>query len=74
MYAHLSHFIADTYDPDERQWIRYDANYNDGVGVPIDPPTGRAQHDRRSYYATALIYVRCQAEEHGSSPTCAVCE
>ena len=50
--------MADVYDPQELGWLRYDANFNDGIGVPIEAPNGRAKHAGHEYYATALPYVR----------------
>ena len=58
MYSFGYHFIADAYDPDEDHWVRFDANSNDGIGQPIDPPTGLALHEEFSYFATTLLYVR----------------
>ena len=60
-YAHDYHYIAEVRDPDEAGWLRYDANYHGGIGVPVPPPTGRCEHDGHAYYAIALAYVRVRA-------------
>ena len=57
LYSHRYHFIADVYDPHELRWLRYDANFNGGIGVTIEPPSGRPEHKGHSYYAVALAYV-----------------
>ena len=57
-YAHKYHYIADVHDPFEERWVRYDANFNGGIGVAIQPPVGRARHEGCDYYPIALAYVR----------------
>ena len=58
LYSHGYHYIADVFDADSTGWIRYDANSNSAIGVSVEAPTGRAQHEGRSYYAILLAYVR----------------
>ena len=58
LYAHSYHYIADVLDADEGRWIRYDANANGALGVPVEAPTGRAHHQDDPYYAILLAYVR----------------
>eukprot|EP00966_Prymnesium_polylepis_P108201 2505048-Prymnesium_polylepis.1 len=68
MYAKNYHFFADVRDPRHDGWFRFDGMEADGVGQPINPPSGRVRHRHRVYVPICAMYLQTNSAPQQEPP------